>query len=151
MKRTRTIEYDIPDKVKRNTEGYYDKSGWIMKKATSTYMGMANWQTRYLVLKNEKLFMYDGDSLEELKKFKKCIDMRNTKCVCYHYDQFAPIRSQKIGKGIKNDKSRFDIYTPGRVFHLKSEFEDGVNSDEWLQVLQRCAAHYNPKYDMRFV
>jgi hypothetical protein len=80
------LDYDIPDKVKRNTEGYYDKSGWIMKKATSTYMGMANWQRRYLVLKNEKLFMYDGDSPEEMKKFKKCIDMRNTKCVCYHYD-----------------------------------------------------------------
>ena len=57
-----------------------------MKKATSTYMGMANWQRRYLVLKNEKLFMFDSDSPEDMKKFKKCIDMRNTKCVCYHYD-----------------------------------------------------------------
>lgn len=30
-------------KVERNTQGYYDKKGWILKKATSTYMGMSNW------------------------------------------------------------------------------------------------------------
>lgn len=84
-------------------------------------------------------------------KPKKTLDMRETKCVCYHYDQFAPVRSQKLVKGGKNDPSRFDLYTPGRIFYLKSEFEDTLNSDEWLAVLQRCGAHYNPKYDMRFV
>lgn len=88
MKKTegKAFAYDIPDKVKRNTEGYYDKKGWILKKATSTYMGMTNWQRRYLVLKDDKLYFYDGDSDKDLDKFKKCIEMKNTKCVCYHYD-----------------------------------------------------------------
>ena len=57
-----------------------------MKKATSSYMGMTNWQRRFLVLKDERLYMYDGDSAEEMAKAKKSIDMRNTKCVCFHYD-----------------------------------------------------------------
>lgn len=134
-----------------NLPGQYEKQGWILKKATSTYMGMANWQRRYLVLKNERLYFYDGDAPEDLKKAKKMIDMRHTKCVCYHYDAFAPIKSQKLGKSQKVDKSRFDIYTPGRIFNLKSEFSDSLNSDDWLAVLQGCAAYYNSKYDMRFI
>ena len=77
--------------------------------------------------------------------------MRKVKCVCYHYDQFAPIKSAKIARGTKNDASRFDLYAPGRIFNLKSEDEDMENSDQWLAQLQRCAAHYNPQYDMRFV
>ena len=123
------------EKVERNTQGYYDKKGWILKKATSTYMGMANWQRRFIVLKNDRLYFYETDSPKDMLKAKKMIDMKNTKCCCYHYDQFAPIKSQKLGKGIKTDKSRFDIYTPGRVFNLKSEFADYENSDEWLAVL----------------
>ena len=54
--------YDIPNKLVKNTEGYYDKKGWILKKATSTYMGMSNWQKRFLILKNDKLMFYDGDT-----------------------------------------------------------------------------------------
>ena len=144
------MTYDIGVKPTRNSGGYYDKQGWILKKATTTYMGMANWQRRYLVLKNEKLFLYDGDTPKDLLKAKKTINMRNTKCVCYHYDPHAPIKSQKLGKNEKNDKSRFDIYTPGRIFNLKAENEDSFQSDEWLLVLQKCGAHFNPKYDVRF-
>jgi hypothetical protein len=124
IQRSRTMTHDIAVKPKRNTAGYYDKQGWILKKATTTYMGMANWQRRYLVLKNEKLYLYDGDTPKDLLKAKKTINMRNTKCVCYHYDPNAPIKSQKLDKNEKNDKSRFDIYTPGRIFNLKSENED---------------------------
>ena len=127
--------YDIPNKVVKNTEGYYDKKGWILKKATSSYLGMANWQRRYLILKNDKLMFYDGDTPQDLLKPKKTVDMKNVKCVCSHYDPYAPIKSQKLAKGAKNDRSRFDIYAPGRVFNLKSEFEDFENSDEWLAVL----------------
>lgn len=44
--------------------------------------------------------------------------------VCWHYDESAPTKSKKLVKGEKNDKSRFDIYTPGRIFNMKSEYED---------------------------
>lgn len=151
LQRRRTMTHDIGVKPKRNSGGYYDKQGWILKKATTTYMGMANWQRRYLVLKNEKLFLYDGDTPKDMLKAKKTINMSNTKCVCYHYDPNAPIKSQKLGKNEKNDKSRFDIYTPGRIFNLKAEHEDSFQSDDWLAVLQKCGAHYNSKYDARFL
>jgi hypothetical protein len=127
--------------------------GWILKKASTTYMGMANWQRRFLVLQDSKLFFYDDDSVlgKSVVKAKKMIDMRNVKCVCSHYDKDAPIKSKKLEKGELNDLSRFDIYTPGRIFNLKSEFQDAVNSDEWLGVLRKCAAFYNSKYDTRFL
>jgi hypothetical protein len=69
-----------------------------------------------------------------MEKSKKMVDMKNVRCVCYHYDEIAPVKSQKIDKH-KNDKSRFDIYCPGRIFHMKSEHEDSLNSDEWLSRL----------------
>lgn len=90
--------WDIPNKPKRNTEGYYDKKGWVLKKASTTYLGMTNWQRRFIHLKNEKLFFFDGDTPADMVRPKKTIDMRHTKCVCYHYDQFAPIKSNKLAK-----------------------------------------------------
>ena len=149
--RRNTMAYDIGVKAKKDTRGQFEKRGWILKKATSTYMGMANWQRRYLRLDNGKLYMYDGDKPKDMLKSKKMIDMQNVKCVCFHYDPQAPMKSQKLNRADKNDKSRFDIYTPGRIFHLKSENEDTFNSDEWLAVLQKCAAHYNEKYDTKFL
>ena len=52
---------------------------------------------------------------------------------------------------INQDKSRFDIYTPGRIFNLKSEDFDTNNSDMWIAILQKCAAFYNSKYDTKFL
>ena len=79
--------------------------------------------------------------------------MSNVKCVCYHYDPHAPIKSQKLDKkSIGNlDKSRFDIYTPGRIFNLKSDYEDTLNSEQWIGLLQQCAAYYNKNYDTHFL
>jgi hypothetical protein len=87
------MTHDIRKKPERNTDGYYDKRSWILKKATTTYMGMANWQRRFLVLKNEKLYFYDGETPKDMIKPKKTINMKTTKCVCYHYDPHAPIKS----------------------------------------------------------
>lgn len=36
------------NKSAKNSEGGHHKQGWILKKATSTYLGMANWQRRYI-------------------------------------------------------------------------------------------------------
>lgn len=128
------------------------KGGWVLKKATSSYMGMANWQKRYLVLNKDKLFFFDSEeSAQGEAKAKKMVDMGNVKCVCLHYDHNAPIKSKKLQKGEKNDLSRFDVYTPGRVFNLKSEHEDTENTDDWVEVLRKSAAHHNPKYDTKFL
>ena len=128
MRRQTTIH----DKDKKG-KGDFEMSGWVLKRATATYMGMANWQRRYLWLKGDKLYFYaSNDQKSTDEKAKKVINMKNVKCVCYHYDQFAPIKSNKIDKKDKMDKSRFDIYTPGRIFNLKSEFEDSLNSDAWI-------------------
>jgi len=62
-------------------------SGWVLKRATTTYMGMANWQKRYLWLKGDKLYFYaSNDPKSTDEKAKKVINMKNVKCVCYHYD-----------------------------------------------------------------
>jgi len=42
--------------------GQFEMKGWLLKKATTTYLGMANWQRRYLWLKDDKLYFYDEES-----------------------------------------------------------------------------------------
>lgn len=150
-RRRGSMRYDIVPKTGQKKPSRFDKRGWILKKATTAYMGMANWQRRYLRLDGDRLYFYDSDAPKDMLRAKKMIDMRKVKCVCYHYDPNAPMKSQKLGKPFKNDKSRFDIYTPGRIFNIKSEHEDFDNSDEWLALLQKCGAHYNPRYDKRFL
>ena len=125
--------------------------GWLLKKATTTYLGMANWQRRYLWLKDDKLYFYDEESEVEQQKAKKVISMRTVHAVCNHYDERAPTKSKKLQKGEKNDKSRFDVYAPQRTYNLKSEVQDEDNSHQWLVILQRCAAYYNTDYNTRFI
>ena len=48
---------NILDKDKGG-KGQFEMSGWVLKRATTTYMGMANWQKRYLWLKGDKLYFY---------------------------------------------------------------------------------------------
>jgi hypothetical protein len=118
----------------QKNDGRFEMSGWILKKASTTYLGISNWQRRYLYLEDDKLFMFEGDKPTEMEKARKMIDMRKIQCVCYHYDKDAPIKSKKIEKAL-NDMSRFDIYTVGRIFHLKSENDDSVNSEKWISML----------------
>ena len=112
----------------KKNDGRFEMSGWILKKASTTYLGMSNWQRRYLYLEDDKLFMFEGDKPNEMEKARKMIDMKKIQCVCYHYDKDAPIQSKKIDKAL-NDMSRFDIYSVGRIFNLKSENDDSVNSE----------------------
>ena len=58
-------------------DGKFEMCGWILKKASSTYMGMANWQRRYLYLQNDKVFLFEGDSEKEMDKAKKMILMKS--------------------------------------------------------------------------
>lgn len=119
---------------KRN-DGKFEMKGWILKKAATTTLGLANWQRRYMYLENDKLYLFEGDSAKEMEKAKKMINMKSVSCVCFHYDPNAPEKSRKLSKEHAQDKSRFDVYTPGRIFNLKSEDQDGLNSDEWIGLL----------------
>ena len=47
---------------------------------------------------------------------KKQIDMKKVQNVAFHYDENAPIKSKKLNKKKEFDESRFDIYTPNRVY-----------------------------------
>ena len=51
-----------------------------------------------------------------------------------NFPQLFILNSKKIEKAL-NDMSRFDIYTVGRIFHLKSENDDSVNSEKWISML----------------
>ena len=41
---------------RKKNDGKFEMRGWILKKASSTTLGMANWQRRYMYLQNDKLF-----------------------------------------------------------------------------------------------
>ena len=47
-------------------KGRFEAYGWILKKATSNYMGMANWQRRYFYLEDSQLFLFEGDKEKEM-------------------------------------------------------------------------------------
>lgn len=60
----------------QKNDGRFEMSGWILKKASTTYLGMSNWQRRYLYLEDDKLFMFEGDKPNEMEKARKMIDMK---------------------------------------------------------------------------
>ena len=90
-----------------------------------------------MYLKNDQLFLFENDSKESMEKAKKMVNMKNVSCVCEHYDVRAPVKSKKI-ENEQIDMSRFDVYTLGRIFYLKSENGDIENSKKWVQHLQDC-------------
>jgi len=124
LERKRTLRSKtIVVRDNKKNDGKFEMCGWILKKASSTYMGMTNWQRRYMYLQNDKLFLFEGDTPKEMEKAKKMIQMKNVSCICFHYDPNAPEKSRKLDKKEHNqDKSRFDVYTPGRIFNLKSDY-----------------------------
>lgn len=48
-------------------KGKFEASGWVEKKATGTFMGITNWQRRYLQLEDDKLFMFESDKVKDLE------------------------------------------------------------------------------------
>jgi isochorismate synthase EntC len=57
-----------------------------------------------------------------------------------HYDENAPVKSKKLEKKDR-EESRFDIYTPERIFMLKGE--GLIDATQWIDVLQKAAKRYN--------
>ncbi len=62
-----------------------------------------------------------------------------------HYDKNAPVKSKKLEKQEK-DESRFDIYTPERVFMLKADDSSLMEANDWVTVLTKAAKKYNPTF-----
>lgn len=73
--------------------------------------------------------------------------MSKVSAVAFHYDQNAPVKSKKLKKKGGKDESRFDVYTPNRVYMLKSEGESLIESEWWVRILKECAKAHNPNYN----
>ena len=71
------------------------------------------------------------------------IDMTNVASVCSHYDTNAPKKSKKLGKTADLDMSRFDIYLPGRTYHLKACDRDTKESIAWIRGLKESLIFYS--------
>jgi hypothetical protein len=61
--------------------------------------------------------------------------MAKVKAVAFHYDEKAPVKSKKIEVKDK-DESRFDIYTPTRVYMLKTDGVSIWEAEDWVRILK---------------
>lgn len=118
------------------------KEGYLLKKKSKTLFGISQYTKRFAVLENEKLVLYEDHSL---KSARKNIDMSKVKSVCFHYDQNAPVKSKKMSKREK-DESRFDIYTPHRIYMMKTDGNSLIEAESWVRQLKQAAQRFNPSY-----
>lgn len=120
------------------------KEGFLLKKSSKSRFGVSVWQKRYFVLNGSKLAIYN--SLSEFKSANerekmppsKTIDLGQVTSVAFHYSRDAPVKSKKLFSAKNLEESRFDIYTPTRVFMLKSESNDIRESSRWVTVLKEA-------------
>jgi len=106
-----------------------EKQGPLLKKSSKSKFGISLWQERYFVLQKGKILIY-GTEHEYLKSQikdaenqvlpRKTIDMSHVTNVCFHYDRDAPRKSKRLFTSKNLEQSRFDIYTPTRVYNLKA-------------------------------
>jgi len=100
------------------------------------------WQKRYFVLLKGKLMVYNtpeeykSSNPKEMVPPSKTIDMSHVSNVAFHYSRNAPVKSKKLFSSQFLEESRFDIYTPTRVFMLKSEHNDIKDSSAWVAALK---------------
>ena len=113
-----------------------------MKKSSKSNFGISVWQKRYFVLNKGKLFIYNNqneyrsENPRELAPPSKTIDLSHATNIAFHYSRDAPIKSKKLFSAKNLEESRFDIYTPTRVFMLKSEINDIKESSSWVAALK---------------
>lgn len=82
---------------------------------------------------------------EKRKHAGKVIELSKVSYIAFHYDENAPVKSKRLSNKDK-DESRFDIYTPERVFMLHSDGKSFFESNEWVEIISKAAKRYNPKY-----
>lgn len=120
-------------------------AGFLWKKQAKQFYSA--WDRRYVVLEGSKLIFYED---EKKKHQGKVIDMTQVNYVSFHYDESAPIKSKRLSNKEK-DESRFDVYTPERVFMLHSDGNSVFESNEWVQTLQKAAKKYSKAYGKQHV
>jgi hypothetical protein len=124
------------------------KEGLLLKKSSKSRFGVSVWQKRYFVLNGSKLLIYNNANEfksanpKEKTPPSKTIDLGQVTSVAFHYSRDAPVKSKKLFSAKNLEESRFDIYTPTRVFMLKSESNDIRESSRWVAVL-RDAVDYS--------
>jgi hypothetical protein len=83
---------------------------------------------------------------DETKKHAgKVIEMNKVSFVGFHYGDDAPKKSKKM-EAKEKDESRFDIYTPERVYMLHSDGKSLFEADAWVEIIKKAAKKYNPQY-----
>lgn len=122
----------------------FSKQGFLLKKSSKQFMGIGKWTKRYSVLDNDRLLFYSDESKKEQKKV---IMMKKVQTVVFHYDENAPTKSKKLRKS-ERDESRFDIYTKGRTYMMKSVGNSIWDSEAWVRILRQSAEFHNPNFNM---
>jgi hypothetical protein len=64
--------------------------------------------------------------------------MRHVTSVAFHYSRDAPVKSKKLFKQTNLDASRFDVYTPTRIYMLNTEDNDIEDSSSWVAALKEA-------------
>lgn len=120
------------------------KTGYLLKKSSKSTFGVSLWQKRYFVLSQGKLYIYCNQNehrstnSREIAAPSKTIDMSHVTNVAFHYSRDAPIKSKKLFSSSTLEQSRFDIYTPTRVFMLKSVSNDLEESSQWVAAIREA-------------
>ena len=123
------------------------KEGFLLKKSSKSRFGVSVWQKRYFVLNGSKLAIYNNPNefksanAREKMPPSKTIDLGQVTSVAFHYSRDAPVKSKKLFSAKNLEESRFDIYTPTRVFMLKSESNDIRESSRWVAVLKEAVEY----------
>lgn len=126
--------------------GKFSKEGWLFKRKRSKVM--TQWDKRYVVLENSKLYFYTSSDKKTLKKTFDIASGQVTQ-VCFHYDKDAPVQSKRLDIKDKDD-SRFDIYvkTPiVRAIMLRVEDMNQFQAEDWVEMIQGAINYYAPPYD----
>jgi hypothetical protein len=98
-------------------------------------------------LEGSRLLFYED---EKKKQQGKVIDLSRVNYVSFHYDEDAPIKSKRLSNKEK-DESRFDVYTPERIFMLHSDENSVFESNVWVETLEKAAQKYCKQYGKQHV
>ena len=115
-------------------------SGYLWKKQAKQFYSA--WDRRFVVLDGSAMLFFED---EKKKREGKVIDLTKANYVSFHYDEDAPIKSKRLSNKEK-DESRFDVYTPDRIFMLRSDGNSVFEANSWVETIQRAAKKHSRQY-----
>lgn len=116
------------------------KSGYLWKKQAKQFYSA--WDRRFVVLDGSKLLFFED---EKMKREGKIIDLTKVNFVSFHYDEDAPIKSKRLSNKEK-DESRFDVYTPDRIFMLRSDGNSVFEANAWVETIRKAVKKHSRQY-----